>query len=112
MAKKKRIDVVYSTNQNFDYDYDDQAEEETIDKKEQLLYVSIDRKQRKGKSVTIVEGFIGSNDDLKDLGKLLKSKCGVGGAAKDGEIMIQGDLKDKVFDLLIKEGYKAKKKGG
>ena len=112
MAKKKRIDVVYSTNQNFDYDYDDQAEEETIDKKEQLLYVSIDRKQRKGKSVTIVEGFIGSNDDLKDLGKLLKSKCGVGGAAKDGEIMIQGNLKDKVFDLLIKEGYKAKKKGG
>ena len=112
MAKKKRIDVVYSTNQNYDYDYDNDSEEETIAKNEQLLYVSIDRKQRKGKSVTLVEGFIGTNDDLKDLGKILKSKCGVGSAAKDGEIMIQGDLKDKVFDLLIKEGYKAKKKGG
>ncbi len=112
MAKKKRIDVVYSTNQNYDYDYDNDSEEETIAKNEQLLYVSIDRKQRKGKSVTLVEGFIGTNDDLKDLGKILKSKCGVGGTAKDGEIMIQGDLKDKVFDLLIKEGYKAKKKGG
>ena len=112
MAKKKRIDVVYSTNQNYDYDYDNDSEEETIAKNEQLLYVSIDRKQRKGKSVTLVEGFIGTNDDLKDLGKILKSKCGVGGTAKEGEIMIQGDLKDKVFDLLIKEGYKAKKKGG
>ncbi len=112
MAKKKRVDVVYSTNQNFDYDYDNDTEEETIDKNEQLLYVSIDRKQRKGKSVTLVEGFIGNSEDLKDLGKILKSKCGVGGSAKDGEIMIQGDLKDKVFDLLIKEGYKAKKKGG
>jgi len=112
MAKKKRIDVVYSTNQNYDYDYDDDIEQETIAKKDQLLYVFIDRKQRKGKSVTIVEGFIGGSDDLKELGKLLKSKCGVGGAVKNGEIMIQGDLKDKVFNLLIKEGYKVKKKGG
>jgi len=112
MAKKKRIDVVYSTNQNYDYDYDDDIEQETIAKKDQLLYVFIDRKQRKGKSVTIVEGFIGGSDDLKELGKLLKSKCGVGGAVKNGEIVIQGDLKDKVFNLLIKEGYKVKKKGG
>jgi len=110
--KKKRIDVVYSTNTNFEYDYEGEEQEETLSPAEQLLYVSIDRKKRKGKSVTLVEGFVGTEDDLKDLGKLLKSKCGVGGTAKDGEIIIQGELKEKVFDLLIKEGYKAKKKGG
>ncbi len=112
MAKKKRKDIVYSTNQDFNYDYDDEVEQETISKQEQLLYVSIDRKQRKGKAVTLVEGFVGVNEDLKALGKILKSKCGVGGAVKGGEIIIQGELKDKVFDLLIKEGYRAKKKGG
>jgi translation initiation factor 1 len=77
-----------------------------------LLYVSIDRKQRGGKSVTLVEGFIGSDDDLKDLGKMLKSKCGVGGSAKDGEIVVQGENRDKVMELLNKEGYKTKRKGG
>jgi translation initiation factor 1 len=77
-----------------------------------LLYVSIDRKQRGGKSVTLVEGFIGSDDDLKDLGKMLKSKCGVGGSAKDGEIVVQGENRDKVMELLNKAGYKTKRKGG
>ncbi|MDX1447001.1 translation initiation factor [Lishizhenia sp.] len=110
--KKKRVDIVYSTNQDFSYDYDDELEEETLDPSEQLLYVSIDRKKRKGKEVTLVEGFVGSSDDLKDLAKILKSKCGVGGSAKDGEILIQGNFKDKVAEILVAEGYKTKKKGG
>lgn len=114
MGKKgnKKVAIVYSTNQDFSYDYDGEEEEETLDPNEQLLYVSIDRKKRKGKSVTLVEGFVGKEDDLKELGKLLKSKCGVGGSAKDGEIIVQGEVKDKVYDLLINEGYKVKKKGG
>lgn len=110
--KKKRVDIVYSTNQDFSYDYDDELEEETLDPSEQLLYVSIDRKKRKGKEVTLVEGFVGSSGDLKDLAKILKSKCGVGGSAKDGEILIQGNFKDKVAEILVTEGYKTKKKGG
>ncbi len=109
--KKQRVNIVYSTNQDFSYDYED-GEEETLLPNEQQLYVSIDRKQRKGKSVTLVEGFIGAEDDLKQLGKLLKSKCGVGGTAKDGAIVIQGELRDKVFDLLVAQGYNVKKKGG
>ncbi len=112
MSKKNRKNVVYSTNPDFQYDYDEDQQEETLDPEDQLLYVSIDRKQRGGKEVTLVEGFVGSNDDLKDLGKLLKSKCGVGGAVKDGNIMVQGKFKDKVADLLEKEGYRVKKKGG
>ena len=77
-----------------------------------MLYVSIDRKQRAGKEVTLVEGFVGTEEDLKDLGKLLKSKCGVGGTVKDGVIMIQGNFKEKLADILVKENYKVKKKGG
>ncbi len=77
-----------------------------------MLFVSIDRKKRKGKSVTLVEGFVGTDEDLKELGKLLKSKCGVGGSSKEGEIIVQGEVKDKIYDLLIKEGFKVKKKGG
>lgn len=111
--KKKRVDVVYSTNPDFGYDFEeDNEDQETLPTNQQKLYVSIDRKQRKGKEVTLVEGFVGTDDDLKDLGKLLKSKCGVGGTAKDGEIMVQGAFKDKVADLLEKEGYSVKKKGG
>lgn len=112
MAKKKKINVVYSTNPDFDYDFNDETEEETLSPNEQLLYVSIDRKSRAGKEATLVEGFVGEKQDLKDLAKLLKSKCGVGGAAKEGVIIIQGAFKDKVYDVLIKEGYRAKKKGG
>jgi len=112
MAKKKKVNVVYSTNPDFDFDFNEEEENETLNPKEQLLYVSIDRKSRAGKEVTLVEGFIGATDDLKDLAKILKSKCGVGGAVKDGNILIQGAFKDKVFDLLVKEGYSAKKKGG
>ena len=111
MAKKKKY-IVYSTNPYFNYDNDEEENEETLDAKDQNLYVSIDRKQRGGKEVTLVEGFIGDPDDLKDLTKMLKGKCGVGGAVKDGDILIQGKHKDKIFDLLIAEGYKVKKKGG
>ena len=113
MAKKKeKLNVVYSTNPNFNYEFEEEERIETLPPNQQKLYVSIDRQQRGGKEVTLVEGFVGSDDDLKDLGKLLKSKCGVGGAAKDKEILIQGNVKDKVFDLLTKEGYQVKKKGG
>jgi translation initiation factor 1 len=113
MAKKskKRIDVVYSTNPNFSFD-DDDENEETLANNQQKLKVLIDRKQRKGKEVTLVTGFVGTDDDLKLLGKTLKSKCGGGGAVKDGEIMIQGNHFQKVYDLLIADDYKVKKVGG
>lgn len=110
--KKKRVDVVYSTNPDFNYDFDDDHQEETLPVDEQLLYVSIDRKKRKGKEVTLIEGFVGTDEDLKALGKLLKSSCGVGGTVKDGEILIQGSFRDKVIEILEKKGYKTKRKGG
>lgn len=109
---KNRSGVVYSTNPDFDYDDNEFEEEETLPNSEQLLYVSIDRKQRKGKEVTLIEGFVGTQDDLKELAKQLKSSCGVGGTAKDGEILIQGNFRDKVIQVLEKEGYKTKRKGG
>lgn len=109
---KNRINVVYSTNPNYNYEFDRQEEQETLEIDKQLLYVSIDKKQRAGKAVTLIEGFVGTDDDLKELGKLLKSKCGVGGTAKDGEIIIQGEFRDKIIELLTKEGYKTKRKGG
>ena len=112
MAKKKKINVVYSTNPDYSYDFDEDKEEETLDPRNQNLYVSIDRKKRAGKEVTLIEGFIGELEDMKDLAKVLKSKCGVGGAVKDGDILIQGKFKDKVYDILVKEGYSVKKKGG
>jgi translation initiation factor 1 len=115
MSKKNKqlINVVYSTNPNFSYESESDEEQETLPKNQQKLYVSIDRKQRGGKDVTLVEGFVGTEDDLKDLGKTLKSKCGVGGSVKDSEILIQGAMRDKVYDLLIKDGYtQTKKKGG
>jgi len=112
MAKKKKINVVYSTNPEYSYDFDDEQEADTLDSNQQSLYVSIDRKKRAGKEVTLVEGFVGQTDDLKDLGKILKSKCGVGGAVKDGEILIQGKFKEKVYNLLKGLGYSVKQKGG
>jgi len=110
--KKSRVNVVYSTNPDFGYDQDEFQDEETLAPSEQLLYVSIDRKQRGGKEVTLVEGFVGTDEDLKDLARFLKSKCGVGGAAKNGEILVQGKFKDNVADLLEGKGYRVKKKGG
>ena len=105
MGKKKKIGVVYSTNPDYDYSYDEHEEVETLDPQQQKLRVFIDRKMRKGKEVTIVEAFVGSEDDLKALGKTLKSKCGVGGSVKDGEIIIQGNQKEKVNKLLLDMGY-------
>lgn len=111
-SKKERVGVVYSTNQSFDYDFDEDQNEETLPAHEQTLYVWIDKSGRKGKIATLVKNFAGSEDDLKDLGKLLKQKCGVGGSAKDGEIIIQGDVREKVIQILQAEGYKTKKAGG
>jgi translation initiation factor 1 len=112
MAKKKFTNVVYSTNPNFQFETEEEETVDTLPKNQQKLYVSLDKKQRAGKEVTLIEGFIGSEDDLKDLGKTLKSKCGVGGTVKDGEVIIQGNFRDKVMDLLVKEGYQVKRKGG
>lgn len=110
--KKDRVNVVYSTNPDFDYEHEESQEEETLPADEQDLRVMLDKKQRKGKAVTLITGFVGQEEDLKDLGKILKSKCGVGGTAKNGEILIQGDFRDKVLELLKDAGYKAKKSGG
>ncbi len=115
MAKKNkdnRSGYVYSTNPDFvPDDFDDQAVE-LPSPADQTLYVSHDRKLRKGKTVTLVEGFVGSDSDLAALAAILKNKCGVGGSAKDGEIIVQGELRDKVAALLNQQGYKVKLKGG
>ena len=110
--KKQRFEgIVYSTDSNFEYEENDEVVE-TLPIDKQRLKVLLDKKSRKGKIVTAVEGFVGTEEDLEDLAKLLKQKCGVGGSAKDGVILIQGDLKTKVYDYLIALGYKAKTVGG
>lgn len=110
--KSKRVGVVYSTNDKYDYDYEPDEEQQTLQPSEQQLYVSIDRKQRAGKEVTLVEGFVGTADDLKELGKQLKQACGTGGSVKDGQILVQGNCRDKVCAWLDKAGYRYKRKGG
>ncbi len=108
---KSRLNVVYSTDPDFRYTTDEQSEIQTLPPAQQQLRVWLDRKQRAGKVVTLVRGFVGSADDLKALASLLKSRCGVGGSAKDGEIIIQGDFRDRIVEILLHEGYKAKKAG-
>ena len=102
---KDRLNVVYSPTPNFQYETENTEEAETLSPNQQKLRVQLDRKNRGGKVVTLVTGFVGTDDDLKELGRMLKSKCGVGGSAKDGEIIVQGDFKQKVIELLKKEGY-------
>lgn len=106
---KKRLGVVFSTNPDFNYEEEVETEPETLEPSKQNLIVSIDRKGRAGKQVTLVTGFVGTSDDLAELGRKLKVKCGVGGSAKDGEITIQGDFRDRVTALLKEMGYKAKR---
>lgn len=114
MSKKNKgyTGVVYSTADDFNYASEDAAEQETLAPAQQQLRVMIDRKNRGGKEATLVTGFIGTQDDLNSLAKLLKSKCGVGGSAKDGEIIIQGAHADKVLQILLGMSYKAKRAGG
>lgn len=107
---KQRLGVVYSTNPDYEYSESQEAgEEETLEPSRQRLTVGIDRRNRGGKQVTLVSGFVGTQEDLAALGKILKVKCGVGGSAKDGQITVQGDFRDKVTSLLIEMGYKAKR---
>lgn len=110
-SHKNREGVVYSTNPEFNYFENIRGLQSTLPNDQQNLIVRIDKKQRGGKVVTLVQGFVGSQDDLKELAKLLKSKCGVGGSQKDGEIIIQGDFKEKIYQMLIDSNYKAKKSG-
>jgi len=113
MGRSKNNRIVFSTNPDYDYRDDElEQEEETLPPQQQKLTIMLDKKQRKGKKVTLVTGFVGATDDLKGLGKTLKSKCGVGGSVKDGEIIIQGDFKEKVKSILEEMGYKCKISGG
>jgi len=108
---KKRDGVVYSTDSDFAFTLKGSDEADTLPHNKQMLYVSLDKSGRAGKQVTLISGFVGKINDLEALTKLLKTKCGVGGSSKDGEILIQGDVREKVFSILLKEGYKCKKSG-
>lgn len=110
--KKNRDGIVYSTNPDYEYNFEQDSMEDTLPPQQQNLKVMLDKKSRGGKQVTLVTGFVGTDDDLNDLGKMLKSKCGVGGSSKNGEIIIQGDQREKVLQALTTQGYKAKKAGG
>ena len=113
MSKKnKPVGIVYSTNPDFNYRIQENTVPATLMPQQQNLRVMLDRKQRGGKQVTLITGFIGSQNDLDELARMLKSKCGVGGSAKDNEIIIQGDFRTKTMELLTKAGYKAKIAGG
>ena len=106
---KKRLGVVFSTNPDFKYEEEASQEQETLEPSKQNLIVGIDRKGRAGKQVTLITGFVGTDEDLAELGRTLKVKCGVGGSAKDGEIAIQGDFRDRIVTLLKDMGYRAKR---
>ena len=108
---KKRINIVYSTKKDFNYEEEKRAEAETVELGNQMLRIFLDRLGG-GKMVTRITDFIGTTEALEALGKMLKQKCGVGGSVKNGNILLQGDHRDKVLKLLIEAGYKAKKAGG
>ena len=112
MSKNKNISgVVYSTNPDYKYNFGEDKETETPENNKQDLRVWLDGKSRGGKTVTLIKGFIGTENDLNELAKKLKNHCGTGGSAKDGEIIIQGDQREKVMAFLLKNNYKAKKAG-
>jgi translation initiation factor 1 len=113
MAKKKQNQrgVVYSTDPDYAYDSSDQESENALPPAEQQLVISLDRKARRGKSVTLIEGFVGPAQALKDLGKQLQGMCGVGGSAKNGQILLQGDFRDRVSEWLRGAGYRVKLRG-
>lgn len=106
---KERLNIVYSTNPGFQYETDETEKIETSPKEKQNLRISLDKRNRGGKKVTLITGFIGKDEDLQDLGKQLKVKCGAGGSAKDGEIIIQGDFREKIHEILLKAGYQKSK---
>lgn len=103
---------MYSTNPDFQFEEESDGVQETLKASSQKLYVSLDRKNRGGKAVTLIQGFIGLDEDLKVLAKELKNKCGVGGSVKDAEILIQGNFVEKIYILLVAKQYQVKKKGG
>jgi translation initiation factor 1 len=103
--RRERLGVTYSTNPDYAYQYQGETEEETLPKERQSLRISLDKRNRGGKTVTLITGFRGTNEDLEALGKLIKVKCGVGGTAKDREIIVQGDFRQKALEILKKEGY-------
>ena len=109
---KKRDGVVYSTDDSFEFNVKSTSEQTTLPPQQQNLNVFLDKSGRAGKQVTLVSGFIGTASDLETLTKILKTKCGTGGSAKDGEILIQGDVRDKVIQILQQAGYKSKRAGG
>ena len=112
MAKKKPVGVVYSTDPDFQYRYEEAVEPETLEPRQQDLRVLRDSKGRGGKTVTLVRGFVGSGSDLETLGKMLKNRCGIGGTVKEGEVVLQGDVREKVCAILEKEGYRYNRSGG
>lgn len=105
---KQRLNIVYSTNPDMQYETDEEEEQETLPPAKQKLKIMLDKRNRKGKEVTLITDFVGTDDDLKELARLLKTKCGVGGSARVGEILIQGDFRQKVKDLLTAQGYNAR----
>jgi len=107
---KNRLGVVFSTNPEFNYGNEEECEnEKLLPNEKQKLIVSIDRRNRGGKQVTVITGYKGNTQALEKLGKAIKTKCGTGGSAKDGEIIIQGDFRNKIISILDGMGYKAKR---